>query len=175
VPLLVSTLDSPAWRSLSHGAKALYVSLKRRVPHGRNKAYISYRHAEAELRSSQHKISEWFGELQHYGFIVLATLGSLGVDGKGKSPHWRLTELGVIPKATPDGLPEPPTRDFLKWDGSPFIKPKRASKKQNPVSHGGYSGASYGGYTRNPKCIPRGRHRERRKCIPRGRHNYYHS
>jgi hypothetical protein len=28
VPLLISSLDSPAWQATSHGAKALYVSLK---------------------------------------------------------------------------------------------------------------------------------------------------
>jgi hypothetical protein len=30
VPLLIDTLDTPAWRSLSHGAQMLYVALKRR-------------------------------------------------------------------------------------------------------------------------------------------------
>ena len=132
VPLLISTLDSRAWKALSHGAKALYVALRRRVPNGRNRAYLSYRKAEAELRSSQRKISEWFKELQHYGFIVLAQQGSLGVEGRGKSPHWRLTELGVTSKGSADGLFEPPTNDFLKWNGHPF-------KKQKPAAYGGYT------------------------------------
>jgi hypothetical protein len=30
VPLLIDTLDQPAWRALSHGAQMLYVALKRR-------------------------------------------------------------------------------------------------------------------------------------------------
>ena len=30
VPLLIDTLDQPAWRALSHGARSLYVALKRR-------------------------------------------------------------------------------------------------------------------------------------------------
>ena len=94
VPLLVTTLDSPAWRETSHGAKLLFVALKRRVQNGRNRAYLSYRVAERELKSSRRKIREWFAELEHYGFIVLAVPGSLGVDGRGKAPHWRLTELG---------------------------------------------------------------------------------
>jgi hypothetical protein len=76
-PLLIDTLDAPAWRSLSHGARSLYVSLRRRVPKGGNQAYVSYRHAEAELRSSQRKIGEWFRELQYYGFIILVRHGSL--------------------------------------------------------------------------------------------------
>lgn len=29
VPLLIATLDSPAWRAMSHGAHMLYVALKR--------------------------------------------------------------------------------------------------------------------------------------------------
>jgi hypothetical protein len=132
VPLLITTLDSPAWKALSHGAKALYVALRRRVPRGRNRAYLSYRQAEAELRSSQRKIGEWFRELQHYGFIVLAEHGYLGVEGRGKSPHWRLTELGTTSNASASGLFEPPTNDFLRWDGTPF-------KKQKPASHGGYT------------------------------------
>ena len=81
VPLLVSTLDSRAWREMSHGAQMLYVALRRRVPKGRNRAYLSYRQAIAELRSSKRKIAEWFRDLEHYGFIVLAQHGSLGVEG----------------------------------------------------------------------------------------------
>ena len=127
VPLLITTLDSRAWRALSHGAQALYVALRRQVPKGRNRAYRSYREAVKELKSSQRKIGEWFRELQHYGFIVLAEHGSLGVDGKGRSPHWRLTELGVVGNASADGLLELPSNDFLRWDGTPFKKQKPAS------------------------------------------------
>ena len=46
--------------------------------------------------------------------------GALGADGKGKLPHWRLTEKGQTGKANPQGLFEPPPNDFLKWDGTPF-------------------------------------------------------
>jgi hypothetical protein len=40
----------------------------------------------------------------------------LGVNGKGKAPHWRLTEVGY--------MHEPPTKDFLKWDGEMFHEQK---------------------------------------------------
>jgi hypothetical protein len=30
VPMLLPTIDSPAWRALSHGARSLYMALKRR-------------------------------------------------------------------------------------------------------------------------------------------------
>jgi hypothetical protein len=139
VPLLHATLDCPAWRVASHGARSLYVALKRRHPRERNTAYISYRTAQKELSASPSKIREWFAELEHYGFIVLHQLGSLGVDGKGKAPHWRLTELGNTSRASADGAFDSPTRDYLLWDGVLFDpKPfRRGSKweKQNPASH----------------------------------------
>ena len=140
MPLLVTTLDSPAWRETSHGAKLLFVALKRRGQNGRNRAYLSYRVAERELKSSRRKIREWFAELEHYGFIVLAVPGSLGVDGRGKAPHWRLTELGNTSWASAGGMFEPPTSDFLKWDGTifdpkPFRQGTAWDRKQNPGAH----------------------------------------
>jgi hypothetical protein len=128
-PLLKGTLDSPAWRALSHGARSLYVSLKRRQPKGRNKVWLSYNDAIHELACSRRKVKEWFCELEHYGFIVLEQLGSLGIQGKGKSPIWRLTELGVTSRCAAQGVLEPPTRDFLSWDGTKFD----AKKFRNPV------------------------------------------
>ena len=126
VPLLISTIDTPAWKAMSHGARSLYIALRRRVPNGRNRAFISQRNAQQEIRANRRSIARWFGELEHYGFIVLMTPGSLGVEGKGKAPHWRLTELGNTSAASAQGCLEPPTRDFLKWDGSVF------QEKQNP-------------------------------------------
>jgi hypothetical protein len=35
-PLLIATMDAPAWRQLSHGAVRVYIGLKRRVPKYRN-------------------------------------------------------------------------------------------------------------------------------------------
>ena len=66
--------------------------------------YLSNRLAARELKASRQKIREWFAELEHYGFIVLAIPGCLGVDGKGKAPHWRLTELGTTSRASAEGL-----------------------------------------------------------------------
>jgi hypothetical protein len=60
----------------------------------------------------------------------MTSAGCLGVDGDRIAPHWRLTELGH--------MKEPPTRDFLRWDGKPFrdrapSPPPKRPKKQNPV------------------------------------------
>lgn len=135
VPLFQATLDSEAWRATSHGAKALYIALKRRVMNYQNIGYLSHRDASAELRSSRRKVAEWFEELEQYGFIVLVRRGSLGVDGRGMAPHWRLTELGATSKASADGQFEPATADFFRWDRTKFI-PASRRKKQNPGSYG---------------------------------------
>jgi hypothetical protein len=83
--------------------------LKRRVPRSNNRAYLSYRMARQELKAGFSKVAEWYAELEHYGFIVLAAHGSLGVDGKGKAPHWRLTELGHVAGSGTDF----PTKEYL--------------------------------------------------------------
>jgi hypothetical protein len=140
VPILLSTLDTPAWMALSHGAQCLYIALKRESSMGGNRAYLSTRAAARKLRAGRQKVREWFAELQHYGFIVMLSAGCLGSDGHGKAPHWRLTEKGNTSKHSPEGLFEPPSNDFLKWNGTPFdpkpYRDKRTSvrwdEKQNP-------------------------------------------
>jgi len=132
VPLLKETLDTPAWRALSHGARSLYTSLKRRYNHKNHNnghLYVSQRDAMKELGSGFEEITNWFRELQYYRFIVMMNAGCLGVDGKGKAPHWRLTELGYMHDA--------PTRDFAKWDGVKYKRQRRRNsrdQKQNPAT-----------------------------------------
>src|SRR5262245_14662991 len=130
VALLKDTLASPAWRAMSHGARNLYVALKARYSsnlHNNGRLFLSQRDARREIGSSFNEIARWFRELQHFGFIVQTRGGSLGVDGKGKAPHWRLTECGY--------MRDDPTRDFMKWDGTPFEDTvRRRRKKQNPVT-----------------------------------------
>jgi hypothetical protein len=121
LPLLLSTLDSAAWRATSHGARSLYVALKRRYSvniHNNGRLFLSQRAAEAEIGSHHNEIARWYRELQHYGFIVLTVAGALGVEGKGQAPRWRLTELGY--------MRDPPTRDFERWDGTRFKAKPRA-------------------------------------------------
>jgi hypothetical protein len=93
VPLIKSTMRTPAWRAMSHGAKSLYVALKCRY-HTRlqNAVYLSARVAAKELGSHKDYITRWHRELQYYGFTVIVRPGHLGVEGKGKAAHLRLTE-----------------------------------------------------------------------------------
>jgi hypothetical protein len=134
VPMLKATMKEPAWIALSHGARSLYVALKSR--HNSklgNAVYLSARVAAQEIGSNKDYVTRWFRELQYYGFIVMVSPGHLGVEGRGKAPHWRLTEEWY--------LGEPPTRDYQRWDGSSFQEQKSPqhylSKKQNPVPQTG--------------------------------------
>lgn len=131
VPLLKDTMKTDAWRAASHGARSLYAALKSRYNNKLgNGVYLSTRAAVMELGSHSHRdnVRRWFRELQYYGFIVMVSPAHLGVEGRGKAPHWRLTEEFYIG--------ERPTRDFEKWDGVIFHEQKSPkhylSKKQNP-------------------------------------------
>ena len=130
VPVLVDTLDQPAWRALSHGAQMLYIALKRRYSvrtHNNGRIFLAQRTAAKELRSHHNQIARWFRELQHFRFILMVTPGCLGIEGRGQAPRWQLTELGY--------MRELPTRDYARWDGSPFVdrKKSRARKQARSV------------------------------------------
>jgi hypothetical protein len=123
VPMLNSTLDSPAWRAMSHGARSLFMALKRRYNpgyHNNGRIYLSQRKAAEELGSHHNEIARWFRELQHFGFIARMTPGYLGVEGHGRAPRWRLTELGY--------MRDLPTRDFRQWKDDPFVDKKTKSR-----------------------------------------------
>ena len=110
----------------------LYVALRRRYNfniHNNGKIFLSQRMAAKELNSHHNQIARWFRELQHYGFIVLSKPGCLGVEGKGKAPRWRLTELGY--------MRDFPTRDYEKWDGTPFVDQKKSRARKTARSVAG--------------------------------------
>jgi hypothetical protein len=131
VPLIRTTLASPAWKALSYGSQSLYVVLRSylRVDSLNNgKVFRSYREAGNDLGTkSTRSVQRWFRELDHYGFIVMTAGGCLGVDGDGIAPHWRITEC---PTFDAKGNHIAATRDFDRWDGTLFDN----QKKQNPVS-----------------------------------------
>jgi hypothetical protein len=130
VPLNRDMMKTPAWQALSHGARSLFVALKwhynKRIG---NAVYKSTRDAAKELGSHKDRITRWYRELEYYGFIRQISGGCLGVYGVGKAPHWRLTDDHY--------LGQPPTRDYLKWNGEKYHGQKSPAyykrKKQNPV------------------------------------------
>jgi len=147
IPMLISTRKSPAWRALSPYAREVYHSLRSRYSldaRNNGRIYVSTRDGAEETGFDVKTVARSLRELKHYGFIVMTEAGCLGVEGKGKAPHWRLTELGY--------MREPPTRDFLIWNGELFHEQKspeyykrqerrlaklRAGQKQNPVPRDG--------------------------------------
>jgi hypothetical protein len=144
VPLYRTTIKSAAYKQLSFGARVLFTALLDRCVHNNGHVYLSHRDAaEAIGHENRSDIANWFRELEHYGFIVKTEAASLGVDGKGKAPHWRITDR---PTKKDNGQLDLPTDDFLRWDGTvfePHIRPSRrwdarkqlAVKKQNPGRH----------------------------------------
>jgi hypothetical protein len=121
VPLLKDTLKTPAWKALSYGARSLYALLKWRYNNSlANAVYLSTRDAERELGrgGERRNVMRWFRELEYYGFIIKVRPSHHGVNGHGKAPHWRLTDVNYLGKE--------PTRDFLRWNGRLFDERKRA-------------------------------------------------
>jgi hypothetical protein len=137
IPVLRDTMRTPAWLAMSKGARWLFVAIKGRYSsnfHNNGKLYVSSRKAAEEIGADQKEVLRWFRELQHYGFIVKTADAFLGVDGKGKAPHWRITELGMIAK---DGTLVPPTRDYLKWNGVKFKADGEIPSTSKTESRGG--------------------------------------
>ena len=147
VPMLIDTMASPAWKAMSPYGRVVYVALRSRYGHkirNNGRIYLSARDGAEETGFDLKTVARCLRELAHYGFIVMTERGCLGVEGKGKAPHWRLTELGY--------MHEPPTKDFLKWNGERFHERKspayykrrerslvklRSEQKQNPVPRNG--------------------------------------
>jgi hypothetical protein len=124
VPLLKETLASAAWRMMKPSSRLVYVALKARYGieiRNNGRIYLSVRTAAKEVGINKETTAFAFYELVHYGFIAMTEGGCLGVNGRGKAPHWRLTELGY--------MNDPPTKDFLRWDGTVF----QYQKKNFPV------------------------------------------
>src|SRR5262252_4509605 len=127
VMVTTNVLDTAAWKSMSTGARCLYIALKRKYnqkTRNNGKLYLSQREAMKALGRDSNQVARWYRELQHYGFIRMTEAGALGVDGKGRAPRWRLTELPVMR----DGIPTIPTRDFDHWSGTKFndyVRPRK--------------------------------------------------
>jgi hypothetical protein len=120
---------------MSHGARSLYIALKRRYWQNRKnngQIYLPQRKAVKELGSGMSQIVRWYRELQYYGFIVMMSPGCLGVDGQGRAPRWRLTEVAYMRGTSSKGIEDMPTMDFLKWDGAWFSKHEPAGDRAKP-------------------------------------------
>jgi hypothetical protein len=98
VPVLIETMKSAAWRAMSSYARMVYIALKSRYSHkahNNGRIYISTRDGMELTGFDKKTVGRALRELQHYGFIVMTEAGCLGVEGRGKAPHWRLTTLAL--------------------------------------------------------------------------------
>ena len=126
--MMHETAKSPAFKQMSFGAKALFLALKMRCIKNNGHVYLSLRDAGEELgHKNRNDLSNWYRELEHYGFLVKTEAASLGADGKGKAAHWRITDM-----PTRSGELRDPTKDFLRWDGEVFEPHAAPSRKWNP-------------------------------------------
>jgi len=130
VPVIKTTMATPAWRAMSFGARLLYIELRGRLRNdylNNGKVFLSCRDAAKAIGVTTTAIVHWYAENEHFGFLRKTGNGFLGVDGYGVAARYRFTEFRC------DG--HPPTREFEKWAGKPFVyTPRRPSrKKQNPV------------------------------------------
>jgi hypothetical protein len=177
VPLIRTTLASPAWKQLSYGARSLYVVLRSylRVDGANNgKVFRSYREAANDLGTkSTRSVQRWFRELAHYGFIVMTTGPCLGVDGEGIAAHWRITECQTFDAK---GTHIAPTRDFERWDGILFDDPVKT--KTESLIPKGYRACPKGIHTedlkpdrKRPGCVPKGYIDSAPSMYPKGAHN----
>jgi hypothetical protein len=170
VPLIKTTMATPAWRAMSYGARLVYAEMRGKM---RNDAknngmfYLSYRDAADALGTkSTRSIVRWIAELEHFGFAFKTRGGFLGGNGRGIAASYRLTEYRYGTN--------PPTRDFEKWDGKPFFymgrRPSR--KKQNPVSLGDTPRVPQGhirnGFGSESVCVPQGHIDTTARCAPQG-------
>jgi hypothetical protein len=153
VPVPLVLLDAPAWRAMSVGAQMLHITLRRRLRNGglnNGNVFEACRAAAEKIGVDKKAVGRWYHELEHYGFIRKTAPGFLGSDGCGIAAKYRFTDLA-------HGT-HPPTRDFEKWDGSPFVyTPRRRGRdRQKPVPPKGTA--------RTPKGDIRKRLREGSLC-----------
>jgi hypothetical protein len=114
------TTKSEAWKALSVGAKATFMALQsQHNDRAQNAVWISARDGVEVfgLGQDRNAIGIRLQELEHYGFIVKVQGHHLGLSGKGKSAHYRLTDRYHAGK--------PPTYDFQNWGGVLFEPKKR--------------------------------------------------
>ena len=142
VPLFRGTSESPAYRQLSFASRALFMALCGRCGKNSNgHVYLSQRDVGEELgHQNRNDIANWYRELVHYGFLVQTEAASLGVDGKGKAPHWRITDRPT--RTATASSPRPPrsscagmgwcSNRMLHRPGGGTLARRRPSKNKTP-------------------------------------------
>ena len=123
-------MATPAWRAMTPEARLLWIELRgwlRNDGLNNGKVRLSCRDGADAIGLHKDTIAHRFVKLEHFGFLRKTAEGFLGSDGRGIAAKYRFTDLAY-------GT-HPPTRDFEKWDRTPFVYlPRRPGrKKQKPV------------------------------------------
>ena len=104
-------LDSPAFRKLSVGARALLIELKAFYRGSNNgELFLSVREAAKRLGVGKNYAAKRFRELQDHGFIRPHRVGAFNLKSdarRGSATCWVLTEF---PLGNALG-----TKDFMRW------------------------------------------------------------
>ena len=87
VPMLKSTMNTDAWRAMSHGARSLVIALKGRYNSKlANAVYLSTRDATKELGSFSRRdnVRRWFREAQYYASLSWLAPATLELKGEAR-------------------------------------------------------------------------------------------
>jgi hypothetical protein len=111
-------LDSPAWRTLTPQARAIYIALVRRYNGSNNgRIGLSIREAARECRLSKNTVPRAIHELIDHGFLELKTPGGFSLKLR-HATEWLLTEY------RDDVSGELPKKTFMRWGRNSEHGPK---------------------------------------------------
>ena len=124
-------MDSPAWQSLSLGARCLLLEVWNRHTGENNGAIsMSIREAATLLGAGKNSTDRWFHELEHKGFLIARRRGAFTLKTR-TATAWELTMEPCDGRAA--------SKEFMRW---------RPPEIQNTVPLMGTHGPSHGD-TRN--------------------------
>ena len=117
-------MRTPAWRSLSPVARAVYLEIEFAYNGSNNGAIRLGCREVAELCGiNKDTAARAFRELENLGFIVRNKPG-------GFYPQRHVTEWRLTARPTIDALP---TKDFAKWAPRGSLEPRASGYAQKPV------------------------------------------
>lgn len=117
--MLRQTVDTPAWRSLSPIAQALYpiIKFEWKGPKANNNGRIRLSYQQAALIMGvrkPHTIGKACAELQARGFLVVTEQAVLGTGGEAKGFAYEITEL-ALPGKDSQGRGLMPRALYKQW------------------------------------------------------------
>ena len=128
--ILLSTINTPAWRELPTKSQSLYmlVKLEWKGPKMNNngKIALSCRQAARKMGVSLNTAATAFRELQAKGFIVVTEPSWLGVEGEAKLQLYEITELPMPGKKNGNHL-------YARWTSGndyPIISPVNSKPRR---------------------------------------------